>query len=108
MFNGGADIFLSVLGIPPSDPLGHLSFLMHEEAIFKDLLTEELITTLATETDPQKFNEGVKAVEKKIAQDRKMIPIGHFPGIVATAPHFERDPHLAWSWGIQSWTYRIH
>ena len=102
-----SDVVVQMLGIVAADPLSHLSFLMHVNPNFKTYLSEELITRLAMIEDMQIFAEEVKKVETALVKDRKIIPIAHFPGIVARAPGFERDENLAWSWGVQAWTFKV-
>jgi hypothetical protein len=106
-FYSSCDLFLTPIGISPADPLSHLSFLKSFYRIYKDVLTDERLTGLATENDPRAFAENVKQVESEIATKRLMVPLAHFPGIVAESPLFEKDESLTWSWGIQPWTYRL-
>lgn len=102
-----ADVSLQMLGISPADPLSHLTFLMKENKSYSSVLTDQIITKLSLIDDAETFNRSVRDVELDIASKRIIIPIAHFPGIVAEAPGFERDEALAWSWGTQAWTYRI-
>lgn len=105
--SSGPDAFFFGLGISPGDPLNHLAFLKNALAIFSDFMSDEQLSNLATITDSHKFIEAVKTVEKRILRERLLVPLAHFPGIVAESPRFKRNHDLAWAWGIQAWTYSI-
>lgn len=101
------DIFIDAIGITPADPLNHLSFLMNFDSRFSAVLTEEKITTIAIQENAEEFIKEVKNIEYQILKSRLIVPLAHFPGIVAEAPRFEKDESLSWSWGTQAWTYRV-
>jgi hypothetical protein len=71
------------------------------------VLTKEKITEAALIEDPEEFARAIQNIEKKLLQNRILVPLAHFPGVVAEAPGFERDEALSWSCGTQEWTYRI-
>ncbi len=107
-YNSSTDFQVNVIGISPSDPLPHLFYLIHNFPNLAAAVTDEQITAVSLIHDAEKFNQASKALEMKLVKERLLIPIAHFPGIVAEAPGFERDQNLAWSWGTQAWTYRIN
>jgi hypothetical protein len=95
------------IGISAADPISHLYFLRNFGDALKPYLSEQELLDAATESDPKEFARKVKAIETRLVEKMAIIPIAHFPGIVASNPRFERDPDLAWGWGVQAWTYRI-
>lgn len=100
-------VFISPLGISHSDPLPHLSFLSNVLPGFRRVVSGTEIAKTSVLTDPARFDGAIRSFERKILDGRILVPVGHFPGVVAHAPRFERDEDLSFSWGIQTWTYRI-
>jgi MarR-like DNA-binding transcriptional regulator SgrR of sgrS sRNA len=98
------DMFLSPLGIAPSDPISTFAFLYE----LRDLISEEEILNASLIQEQDKFSEKLKEFEARIVKERRIIPIGHYPGIVLESPNIMREESLSWSWGIQAWTYRFH
>lgn len=107
LFDKNTDISLSLLGISPSDPLSHLSFFESVVYGFGDLVSKEDIAQLATQTESAEFNRRAKELEKRIIRSGLVVPIGHFPGVVAYRNDFIRDDSLAFGWGIQTWSFRL-
>jgi hypothetical protein len=102
-----SDFFVDLIGISPADPLNHLAFLANYDKNFAQVATESRITQIAQIDDSEEFNSAIKKLEREILEARLLIPIAHFPGIVAESSRLERDEELAWSWGTQAWTYRV-
>lgn len=100
------DAHLLLLGISPGDPLTHFAFMQETKPNFAQVFSRDQIERLAQIQDLQKFNEEALLFEEKILKERLLIPLAHFPGVVALSDEFSRDEKLAWTWGIQSWTLR--
>lgn len=105
--NEYADFYLSPMGISASDPLGNYSFLSSFINLFKEVVTEETFVRLYQEKDFFSFAKKVKELEGNLLEQRILIPIGHFPGIIIESERVKRDESRAWDWGIQAWTYSI-
>lgn len=111
---GGQKIFaddevqvaISLLGISPSDPLTHFSFLETTLAGFSDIISKDEIASLSTYADGAEFNRKVKRVEMKSAQKGLIVPVAHYPGVVAYRSDLSRDEDRAFGWGIQTWSFR--
>lgn len=104
---GKSDVILSPLGISQFDPLTHLAFLSETMAGFSRVVPAADVAKASVLVDSSQFNERVKEFERRILKERIIVPLAHFPGLVAHAPGFERDESLAYSWGIQAWAYRV-
>ena len=107
LFAKGVDISLSLLGISPSDPLTHLSFLESTLYGFDEIVSKEDISKLAIVADVSVFNKMVKEIELKINRAGLLVPIAHFPGVVAHRNDLIRDDSIANGWGIQTWSFRV-
>jgi hypothetical protein len=107
LFSGDFDISLALLGISHSDPISHLSFLESTLAGFNSLVSKEEIAELSMATDAEKFNKAVKEIEIKINRSGLIVPIAHFPGVVAHRKDFRRDDNLSYGWGIQTWSFHV-
>lgn len=99
-------IAISLLGISPSDPLTHFSFLETTLPGFSDIISKKEIAALSTYSDGGEFNRRVKDVEIKAAQRGLIIPVAHYPGVVAYRGDLSRDEERAFGWGIQTWSFR--
>ena len=75
--------------------------------MFKAQLKLNELAQIAQIGDEREFVSRVQSIERRIRDEVWMVPIAHFPGVVAEAPNFERDEDLAGSWGIQTWAYRV-
>ncbi|HXH74011.1 MAG TPA: hypothetical protein VNJ08_03550 [Bacteriovoracaceae bacterium] len=102
-----ADFYLSPMGVSAADPLGNYSFFFMYDELFKKVLSEELLVSLYKEKDFHKFSLRIKDIEIQLLQERVIVPIGHFPGIVIESQKVIRDESKSWDWGIQAWTYKI-
>lgn len=107
LFSGEYDVSLALLGISPSDPLTHLSFFESTLAGFSELVSKEEIASLSIETEPEVFYQRLKDVERRIKKSGLIIPIAHFPGVVAHRADLKRDESIAFGWGIQTWSFRV-
>lgn len=107
IFSGNADVFVSPLGISHSDPLSHLAYLANALPGFDTAVAGGEVAKAAVLSDPGRFDSVIKGFERHVRERRALVPVGHFPGIVAHAPRFVRDENLSYSWGIQTWSYRI-
>lgn len=107
LFSGDTDVIVSPLGISHSDPLSHMAFLASAVPGFDAAVAAGDVATASVVTDPKRFDGVIKKFETSVRQRRAIVPVGHFPGIVAHAPRFERDEDISFSWGIQTWSYRI-
>jgi len=103
LYSSRVSIVLSPLGISPADPINDFTFLSE----LSDLIPRAELTKFSTESDQNRFNEGLLQIEKRVIAANRWVPLGHFPGVVAEANWLERDESLAWAWGIQTWTYRV-
>lgn len=107
LFSGDADVFVSPLGISHSDPLSHMAFLANTLPGFDAAVSGAEVAEASVLADPAGFDAVIKGFERRILRRRALVPVAHFPGIVAHAARFERDEDLAFSWGIQTWSYRV-
>lgn len=107
LFSGEHDVFVSPLGISHSDPLSHMAFLSNTLPAFAAVVPGEEVANASVLADPSRFDEVIKGFERRVRKRRVIVPIGHFPGIVAHSSRFERDEDISFSWGIQTWSYRI-
>lgn len=107
LYSGENDVFISPLGISHSDPLSHMAFLAQAIPGFDSAISRDDVAEASVLADSGRFNAAVRGFERRIRERRMLVPIGHFPGIVAHAASFERDENIAFSWGIQAWSYRI-
>jgi hypothetical protein len=107
LFTGQADVTLSLLGISHSDPLSHLSFLESVVEGFDDCVSKPEIAALSTSTNVAAFNSSIKEIERKINHSGLIVPIAHFPGLVAYRKDFIKDDDTSYGWGIQTWSFRV-
>lgn len=107
IFSGDEDVLVSPLGISHSDPLSHLAYLANALPGFDAAVAGGEVAKAAVLADPGRFDSVIKGFERRVRERRALVPVGHFPGIVAHASRFERDENLSYSWGIQTWSYRI-
>ena len=107
LFSGDDGVFVSPLGISHSDPLSHMAFLANTLPGFDGAVSVEEVAKASVLADPSLFDGVVRGFERRVRERRALVPVGHFPGIVAHAPRFERDESLSFSWGIQTWSYRV-
>ena len=108
LFSDSTSIRLSPLGISPADPLNHLAFLATMSGVFAETVPLDEIARIAVLNNTSQFNRAVKSIEQRIVDERRIIPIAHFPGVVASAPGLTRDESIAYTWGIQAWAYRLN
>jgi hypothetical protein len=101
------DVLINALGISQFDPLNHISYLMHQDPLIRETVTDNDVAELASTHKRDDFISKVKDLESTLARERRIFPLAHFPGIVAEAPGFDRDEELSWNWGTQAWTYRV-
>ena len=107
MVSAEVDAYIRILGISPGDPLTHFAFVQEATPLIREALPRSRIEELSKIESIDEFNREVLALEHLILRERLMVPLAHFPGIVAYSKNFIRDENLAWSWGIQPWTYRV-
>lgn len=108
IYGEGGDLFLSPMGVSPDDPIGHLFFF----ASYSDEYTRVIngnneLQRIATLKDSAEFNNALKEVEKRVIKNNLIVPLFHYPSIVAESPLIQKDPTLSWDWGIQAWTYQV-
>jgi len=103
LWSGEIDFLISPLGIAPADPLNNFAF----QDSFRSIVPLERISKLSIEGNSTLFNSELKSIERDVLKAQLWMPIAHFPGVVVEHPSFQRVESLAWSWGIQAWTYRI-
>ncbi len=108
LFSGVTEIALCPLGISPTDPLGHFGFLNENVFGISALITKKEIANAATISDPSLFNSEIKEFESRVRNRHLIIPIAHFPGVVAYRKDFSIDDNLSFGWGIQLWSLRIN
>lgn len=101
------DVIIEAIGMSPRDPLSHYSYLQENIALFKDFVSTEKLNSISLIQDQKLYEKEIHSIEEIILKNNLLIPIAHFPGIVAEAPGLQRDPELSWSWGIQAWTYHV-
>lgn len=103
LWSSSTDIALSPMGIAPADPLNNFGFMTE----FRHLISNEELASASLLTSPTTFNSKLKEFESRVIRDRIWIPIAHFSGLVAEPNDLERDESIAWSWGVQTWTYKV-
>lgn len=103
-----ADIYLSPMGLSAADPLGNFSFLIELNTLIHESLSVSQIQELYTFKGFDAFRNEIYEIETKILSNRSVIPIGHFPGVVAESDKVHRSEEYAWDWGIQAWTYKTN
>lgn len=101
------DVIIESMGIDTRDQLSHYSFFRSYIPQFGEKVTKDYLNNVSIISETHCYYKEIENIEKIISDNAILIPIAHFPGIVAEAPGFERDPELAWSWGIQAWTYKV-
>jgi hypothetical protein len=106
LFSDEIQIALCPLGISPTDPLSHFSFLANTFAGFKSIISLEEIAEVATITDPTEFNHRVQDFERRTIASGFLLPLGHFPGVVAMRSDFKVNESQSFGWGIQAWSIR--
>ena len=84
-----------------------MAFLANTLPGFDGAVSVEEVAKASVLADPSLFDGVVRGFERRVRERRALVPVGHFPGIVAHAPRFERDESLSFSWGIQTWSYRV-
>jgi hypothetical protein len=92
------------MGIAPADPLNNFGFMTE----FRHLISLEEIASASLIDSPAAFNSKLKEFESRVIRDRIWIPIAHFSGLVAEPEDLKRDESIAWSWGVQTWTYKVY
>ena len=102
-----SDAYITMLGISPGDPLSHLSYLRSTSEDFAQDISEAEIRKVSEISNSDHFISAVRELESKVITNMLVVPVAHFPGVVAEAPNFERVESIAGSWGTQAWTYRI-
>lgn len=107
IFTPEVDAYLMVLGITPGDPLTHLAFLQETKAQFNQAVSREELEDLFKINELSEFNSKIRGFEEVVLKERLLIPLAHYPGVVAQANFLTRDEDLAWSWGVQAWTYHV-
>lgn len=107
LFNGEYDIVLSPLGISHADPLSHISFLESTLSGFDKVVSKELISEIAVKSNSSDFDTAIKSIEAKIVESGLILPIAHFPGVVAYRNDFIRNDDLSFGWGIQTWAFQV-
>lgn len=103
LWSSTTEIALSPMGIAPADPLNNFGFMTE----FRHLISNEELASASLITSPAEFNSKLKEFETRVIRDRIWIPIAHFSGLVAEPEDLERDESNAWSWGVQTWTYKV-
>lgn len=104
-----SDLFLSPMGVSPDDPIGHFYFFTGYSNEYAQVLnSKKELQNIAVIRDSLDFNNAIKELEIKAIQHKLLIPLFHYPSIVAESPQLKKDPKLSWDWGIQAWTYQIH
>jgi len=107
LFSEETGILLSPLGISQADPLSHLSFLSTTNPEFAKTVPQDRIAKVAILDDESRFTAEIKKIETDILEAGHIIPLAHFPGIVAIAPGIVRDESISYNWGIQAWALRL-
>lgn len=106
LFNSDSQIALCPLGLSPVDELSHLSFLSETVGGFNSVIRKSEIADAAMITDEKDFISTVRLFEQKIRDTKIIVPIGHFPGVIATSKKFTVEKDIAFDWGIQLWSIR--
>ncbi|MBL6988879.1 MAG: hypothetical protein ISR65_03840 [Bacteriovoracaceae bacterium] len=103
IWSSEVDMNLTPLGIAQADPLSSFAFLTE----LRDIISDKDILNASIQGTQDKFNASMLKLEEEIIKDRRMFPLGHFPGVVIESPLLERNDDLSWGWGIQTWTYKL-
>lgn len=106
LFSGEFAIALTPLGMSPTDPLTHLNYLSKVNPLFAKIVSRDRLAKVATLIDEREFSESVKKIETEISEEHLIIPVGHFPGIVATMPEISINKKQNFGWGIQAWSFQ--
>lgn len=101
------DFHMFSLGITPADPLPQYAYMLGHLDLIKGVVNKEELGEISLLDDYSEYSKRVKAIETKIAEERRLVPLVTFPGVVIEGPGMERDEDLAWAWGVQAWTYRV-
>jgi hypothetical protein len=107
LFSNKYDFVLSPLGISQSDPLTHLSFLESTLNGFNKIISKDQIAKIAVLSDSNAFDTAVKNIERAIVKSGLIIPIAHFPGVVAYRSDFIKNDNFTFGWGIQTWAFQV-
>lgn len=102
-----AEILLTPFGQSPRDPLPNLTYFARCRPGFGSVLRPDELAELAGAPNSEEFVRGMKVLNERIHASRLIVPIAHFPGVVAARRQYSRDDSLAFDWGIQTWTYRL-
>ncbi len=109
IYEEGADLFISPMGVSPDDPVGHLYFFTSFSDEYSQVLNAgHELQKVATIKDSVAFGNALKDLEIRAIKHKLLLPLFHYPSIVAESPRLQKDPSLSWDWGIQAWTYQIH
>ena len=109
IYDKGADLFISPVGVSPDDPVGHLYFFSSRSDEYSKVLNANNdLVKIATLKDTLLFDKALREMEMRIARNKLIIPLFHYPSVIAESPELEKDPKLSWDWGIQTWAYQIH
>jgi hypothetical protein len=106
LFSNETPIALCPLGISPTDPLTHFSFLAENLAGFKEIVSQEQIAAAAITEDSMEFNGKIKEFERRTIESGLLLPIAHFPGVVARRADLSVNETQSFGWGIQAWSLR--
>jgi len=101
-----SDAMISPLGQSPADPLPNLGILARTRPGLSSVLRPNELASLASLEDSDEFTEQLLDLNRRIHASRLLVPLFHFPGIVASSKKYERVEGLSFNWGIQTWTYR--
>lgn len=100
------DVVLYSLGISPADPLNHFAYLANMLPGFQDVVSLKEIAEAAMIVDPEEFYKKVKGFEFRALRSGLVLPIAHFPGVVALRSDLSINDAQSFGWGIQAWSLK--
>jgi len=107
LFSYDTMLTLAPLGISPTDPLTHFSFLESALSGFDKIISKDEIARASIIDDESEFNKTIQNLERKVVQSKLLMPIAHFPGVIAYRKDFKIDQNIAFGWGLQAWAFQV-
>jgi hypothetical protein len=107
IFSDDKKLVLAPLGISPTDPLTHFSFLESALSGFDKVISKEEIAKASIIDDETEFNRNIQNFERRTVKSKLLIPIAHFPGVIAYRKDFKIDQNIAFGWGLQAWAFHL-
>ena len=104
LYSNKVPIGLNVLGLSPVDKLSHLSFLATSLEGFSSIISVDEIAAASAITDEVQLNEKLRQFDHRLQASKLILPVAHFPGVIAVSKQWKVNRDLAFDWGIQLWS----